>query len=99
MPRQKPQSLNVLFGTRIPAFESFTSGARFCVLPLRQLVSMGELGQALPVIKSDKFDRMLLNTSQLLQDWQDYFGTPKGGKLGLMNAIYQIGSIASFPFA
>lgn len=41
---------------------------------------------------------MMLNTSQNLDAWQEYFGTPSGSKLGLMNAIYQIGSLASFPF-
>lgn len=42
--------------------------------------------------------RMMLNTSQNLDAWQTYFNTPSGSKLGLMNAIYQIGSLASFPF-
>lgn len=41
----------------------------------------------------------MLNTSQAMDDWQDYFGHPKGSKLGILNSIYQIGSIASFPFA
>lgn len=42
--------------------------------------------------------RMMLNTSQNLDSWQTFFNTPSGSKLGLMNAIYQIGSLASFPF-
>jgi hypothetical protein len=41
---------------------------------------------------------MMLNTSQNLDSWQTFFNTPSGSKLGLMNAIYQIGSLASFPF-
>lgn len=41
----------------------------------------------------------MLNTSQAMDDWQDYFGHPTGSKLGILNSIYQIGSIASFPFA
>lgn len=41
----------------------------------------------------------MLNTSQAMDDWQDYFGRPTGSKLGILNSIYQIGSIASFPFA
>jgi hypothetical protein len=41
---------------------------------------------------------MMLNTSQNLDAWQAYFHNPDGGKLGLMNAIYQIGSLCSFPF-
>ncbi|KAL3427202.1 hypothetical protein PVAG01_00711 [Phlyctema vagabunda] len=43
------------------------------------------------------YDGMMLNTSQNLDSWQEYFNTPKGSKLGLMNAIYQIGSLASYP--
>jgi hypothetical protein len=41
----------------------------------------------------------MLNTSQAMDDWQDYFDHPTGSKLGILNSIYQIGSIASFPFA
>lgn len=44
------------------------------------------------------FCRMMLNTSQNLDTWQVYFDEPSGATLGLMNAIYQIGSLASFPF-
>ncbi|CAI7611042.1 unnamed protein product [Penicillium glandicola] len=44
------------------------------------------------------YDGMMLNTSQNLDTWQVYFEQPSGAKLGLMNAIYQIGSLASFPF-
>ncbi|GLI74372.1 hypothetical protein PoHVEF18_002609 [Penicillium ochrochloron] len=44
------------------------------------------------------YDGMMLNTSQNLDSWQQFFNTPSGSKLGLMNAIYQIGSLASFPF-
>lgn len=40
---------------------------------------------------------MMLNTAQSLDAWQNFFGTPVGSKLGLMNAIFQIGSLASFP--
>jgi hypothetical protein len=41
----------------------------------------------------------MLNTSQAMDDWQEYFEHPTGSKLGILNSIYQIGSIASFPFA
>lgn len=34
-----------------------------------------------------------------MDNWQSYFGSPTGSKLGILNSIYQIGSIASFPFA
>ncbi|KAH8170415.1 sugar transporter domain-containing protein [Sarocladium implicatum] len=45
------------------------------------------------------YDGSMLNSSQVMDDWQEYFGHPTGSKLGILNAIYQIGSIASFPFA
>ncbi|KAF5573428.1 hexose transporter, partial [Fusarium pseudoanthophilum] len=45
------------------------------------------------------YDGSMLNTSQAMDDWQDYFSHPTGSKLGILNSIYQIGSIASFPFA
>ncbi|RDL38880.1 putative Lactose permease [Venustampulla echinocandica] len=43
------------------------------------------------------YDGMMLNTSQNLDQWQEYFNHPTGSTLGLMNAIYQIGSLCSFP--
>jgi sugar porter (SP) family MFS transporter len=44
------------------------------------------------------YDGMMLNSSQNLDKWQEYFHNPGGSKLGLMSAIYQIGSLCSFPF-
>ena len=43
------------------------------------------------------FTRMMLNTSQGMDNWQTYFNTPTGSTLGLMNSIYQIGSLVAFP--
>jgi hypothetical protein len=45
------------------------------------------------------YDGSLLNSSQVMDDWQEYFDHPTGPRLGILNSIYQIGSIASFPFA
>ncbi|THH32814.1 hypothetical protein EUX98_g1392 [Antrodiella citrinella] len=45
------------------------------------------------------FDGSILNSFQSLQVWNDYFGTPAGGRLGLLNAIQNIGSLAGYPFA
>lgn len=45
------------------------------------------------------FDGSLMNSFQSLSSWENYFGTPKGGKLGLLNAIQNIGSLAGYPFA
>ena len=41
--------------------------------------------------------RSLMNTSQLLPDWQEVMGTPLGSTLGLLSAMYNIGSIVSLP--
>jgi hypothetical protein len=37
-----------------------------------------------------------MNTSQIMNQWQDYFGHPGGGNLGIIVAIMDIGSLASF---
>lgn len=38
-----------------------------------------------------------MNTSQLLPEWMAIMGEPAGGTLGLLTAMYSIGSIASLP--
>lgn len=40
-----------------------------------------------------------LNAVQVFQQWQDYFGHPEGSQLGLLVALYQIGSVVSIPLA
>ncbi|KAI0701342.1 hexose transporter [Cytidiella melzeri] len=45
------------------------------------------------------FDGSLMNSFQSLDLWRDYFGHPQGGKLGLLNAIQNIGALAAYPFA
>ncbi|KAI0767883.1 hypothetical protein BC629DRAFT_1596147 [Irpex lacteus] len=45
------------------------------------------------------YDGSLMNSFQSLQLWKSYFGYPHGGKLGLLNAIQNIGSLAAYPFA
>jgi MFS family permease len=42
------------------------------------------------------YDGQMLNTSQLMEPWQDYFDHPLGSRLGLMNNAFNIGSIVSF---
>ncbi|PGH10752.1 hypothetical protein AJ80_07402 [Polytolypa hystricis UAMH7299] len=43
------------------------------------------------------YDGMLLNASQIIDKWQEFFDYPKDSKLGLMSALFMIGSISSFP--
>ncbi|KAH8103089.1 general substrate transporter [Cristinia sonorae] len=45
------------------------------------------------------FDGSILNSFQSLTVWQDYFDHPVGGRIGLLNAIQNIGSLAAYPFA
>ncbi|KAI0087344.1 general substrate transporter [Irpex rosettiformis] len=45
------------------------------------------------------YDGSLMNSFQSLDLWKSYFGFPHGGKLGLLNAIQNIGSLAAYPFA
>jgi MFS family permease len=44
------------------------------------------------------YDGQMLNTSQLMEPWQDYFDNPTGSRLGVMNNAFNIGSIVSFFF-
>ena len=39
-----------------------------------------------------------MNGLQSLQPWQQHFNYPKGGKIGILNAIMSIGSLSAIPF-
>ncbi|RYP64467.1 hypothetical protein DL769_006660 [Monosporascus sp. CRB-8-3] len=41
------------------------------------------------------YDGMFFNSVQVFESWTSFFGNPSGGTLGLLGALYQIGSIAS----
>ncbi|KAK1635794.1 sugar transporter [Colletotrichum phormii] len=45
---------------------------------------------------STGFDAKLMNTSQVMDQWQSSFNHPAGGRLGLIVAILDIGSLSSF---
>jgi MFS family permease len=45
------------------------------------------------------FDGSMMNNLQTLTVWKSYFKDPKGGTLGLFNAIQSIGGLAGLPFA
>ncbi|KAI0716664.1 general substrate transporter [Earliella scabrosa] len=45
------------------------------------------------------FDGSLMNSLQSMQTWQNFFNSPEGPTLGLLNAIQNIGSLAGYPFA
>ena len=41
---------------------------------------------------------MFFNSVQNFDSWKTYFGHPEGSMLGLLGALYQIGSLVSIPF-
>ncbi|KAJ7195580.1 general substrate transporter [Mycena haematopus] len=45
------------------------------------------------------YDGSMMNGLQSLTQWENYFDYPTKGKLGLLNAIQTIGSLAGCPFA
>ncbi|UPX11312.1 uncharacterized protein EKO05_0001922 [Ascochyta rabiei] len=42
------------------------------------------------------YDGMMMNSSQQMDRWANYFGKPDDNRLGIMNNAYNIGSIVSF---
>ncbi|KAI1108335.1 general substrate transporter [Nemania sp. NC0429] len=45
------------------------------------------------------YDGSFLNAVQIFKQWRLYFGDPQGSQLGLLVALYQIGSVVSIPLA
>ncbi|KAJ7136703.1 general substrate transporter [Mycena epipterygia] len=45
------------------------------------------------------YDGSMMNGLQSLTQWENYFDHPTKGKLGLLNAIQNIGALAGYPFA
>ncbi|KAH9892420.1 hexose transporter [Cubamyces lactineus] len=45
------------------------------------------------------YDGSMMNGLQSLPQWNDAFNHPNGGKLGLLSAIQNIGSVAAYPFS
>jgi len=43
------------------------------------------------------YDGMFFNSVQNFPSWVDFFGNPQGSMLGLLGALYQIGSLCSIP--
>jgi sugar porter (SP) family MFS transporter len=53
----------------------------------------GAVGIALTVTAGS-----MLNAMQFFPPWVKFFNNPQGSRLGLLSAMYQIGSVASLPF-
>ncbi|KAI1824501.1 general substrate transporter [Xylaria intraflava] len=45
------------------------------------------------------YDGSFLNSVQVFPQWESYFNNPQGSQLGLLVALYQIGSVVSIPLA
>ncbi|ETI28820.1 hypothetical protein G647_01272 [Cladophialophora carrionii CBS 160.54] len=45
------------------------------------------------------YDSSLLNGLQTLLPWQDYYNHPKGSRIGLFNASYNLGGLSALPFS
>ncbi|KAH8835117.1 hexose transporter [Flagelloscypha sp. PMI_526] len=43
------------------------------------------------------FDGSIMNGLQSVATWDNYFGKPRGAKLGVMSAIYSLGALSSMP--
>lgn len=96
-------SLRKSIGPQIQVCEGSISGLPFFAWPLRPLVMTGMLTFMFPLcywkatLIITLLFSMMLNTSQALDHWDNFFGHPTGSRSGLLNAIYQIGSLVSFP--
>ncbi|TRM63692.1 general substrate transporter [Schizophyllum amplum] len=45
------------------------------------------------------YDGSVMNAFQSVDQWKEYFGHPEGSRLGLLNAIQNIGNLCAYPFA
>jgi len=43
------------------------------------------------------YDGSFFNSVQNFESWKNFFGNPQDGTLGLLGALYQIGSLFSIP--
>jgi len=44
------------------------------------------------------YDGSMMNSLQSVDYWKNYFGNPNGAPLGLLNAIYPVGSMVAMPY-
>ncbi|KII87896.1 hypothetical protein PLICRDRAFT_650702 [Plicaturopsis crispa FD-325 SS-3] len=66
----------------------------------RRLIALnGWIFLLLITSSTNGYDGSMMNGLQSLPHWQNDFNHPTGGKLGLLNAIQNIGSLAAYPFA
>ncbi|KAJ8494485.1 hypothetical protein ONZ45_g3408 [Pleurotus djamor] len=66
----------------------------------RRLIALNAWIVLLLITSSNNgYDGSMMNGLQSLPQWTSYFHEPTGSKLGLLNAIQNIGSLAAYPFS
>lgn len=66
----------------------------------RRLIALNAWIMLLLITSSTNgYDGSMMNGLQSLPQWESAFNNPSGGKLGLLNAIQNIGALAGYPFA
>ncbi|KAF9493456.1 general substrate transporter [Pleurotus eryngii] len=66
----------------------------------RRLIALnGWIVLLLITSSTNGYDGSMMNGLQSLPQWRDYFNSPSGGMLGLLNAIQNIGCLAAYPFS
>ncbi|KAJ7275720.1 hexose transporter [Mycena rebaudengoi] len=66
----------------------------------RRLIALnGWIVLLLITSSTNGYDGSMMNGLQSLTQWEDYFHKPRGGTLGLFNAIQNIGALAAYPFS
>ncbi|KAF9036263.1 general substrate transporter [Panaeolus papilionaceus] len=65
----------------------------------RLVVLNGWICLLLITSSTNGYDGSMINGLQSVQEWEKFFNFPQGGKLGLFNAIQNIGSLCAYPFA
>lgn len=66
----------------------------------RRLIALNAWIMLLLITSSTNgYDGSMMNGLQSLPQWESAFNNPSGSKLGLLNAIQNIGALAGYPFA
>ncbi|KAI0287509.1 hexose transporter [Russula brevipes] len=66
----------------------------------RRLIALhGWIFLLLITSSNNGYDGSMMNALQAEGTWNAYFHNPNGGRLGVLNAIQNIGSLAAYPFA
>ena len=90
-------------GGTSPTFDVFTCCSFLFASSLSRRLGLIGIGSPLShylenILVANAGKSSMMNGMQALSYWQEYFGHPKGGQLGLLVACYNLGAITSIPF-